>query len=79
MKLVQGGSYCLAFKAKINGEIFLEIILFINISYHECIKKLNCHQPAISLRQAANMTWSLFLFSFSTLSHRNFKAMSRYP
>ena len=79
MKLMQGGSYCLAFMAKINGENFLKIILFINISYHECIEKLNSHQPAISLKQAANMTWSLVLFSFSTLSHRNFKAMSRYP
>ena len=56
MKLMQGGSNCLAFMAKINGDNFLEIIPYINISYHECIKKLNCHQPAISLKQAANMT-----------------------
>ena len=79
MKLMQGGSNCLAFMAKINEDNFLKIIPYINICYHECIKKLNYHQPAISLKQAANMTWSLFLFSFSTLSHRNFKAMSRYP
>ena len=56
MKLMQGGSNCLAFMAKINEDNFLEIIPYINISYHECIKKLNCHQPAISLKQAANMT-----------------------